>query len=95
MRRILYFACFTLFFLSSCAPSNTSHSAGAQATEQPTTTLLRPSSSIPNIELPAGFQITVYARGLNSPRFMTIGPNGTLFVSDDNNGTIYHVWYQQ
>ena len=82
MRRILYLACFTLFFLSSCAPSNTSHSAGAQATEQPTATALRPSSSLPNINLPAGFQISVYARGLKSPRFMTIGPNGVLLVAN-------------
>lgn len=82
MRRILYLACFTLFFLSSCAPSSPSPSAGTQATEQPTTASLRPSSSIPNIALPAGFQISVYARGLKSPRFMTIGPNGVLLVAN-------------
>jgi glucose/arabinose dehydrogenase len=82
MRRFLYLACFTLFFLSSCASSGTSHSAGTPATEQPTSTALRPSSSLPNIELPAGFQISVYARGLKSPRFMTIGPNGVLLVAN-------------
>jgi glucose/arabinose dehydrogenase len=29
------------------------------------------------------------------PAGITFSPDGTLFVSDDNNGTIYHIWYQQ
>jgi glucose/arabinose dehydrogenase len=87
MRRILYLIYFALFFLSSCASSGTSYSSQEQATKQSTVALSTPnsyatSSSIPNIKLPAGFQISVYAKELNTPRFMTIGPNGVLLVAN-------------
>ncbi|HEV2653677.1 MAG TPA: hypothetical protein VGT82_01910, partial [Ktedonobacteraceae bacterium] len=28
------------------------------------------------------------------PAGVTFAPDGTLFVSDDRNGNIYHIWYQ-
>lgn len=34
------------------------------------------------IRLPAGFQSNIFAAGLNNPRFMTVGPDGTLFVAE-------------
>lgn len=34
------------------------------------------------ITLPAGFGIGVYARGLNGPRMMTIGPDGMLYIAE-------------
>lgn len=32
--------------------------------------------------LPAGFQSSLFAEGLDGPRFMTVGPDGTLFVAE-------------
>ncbi len=81
MRRFLYLAYFTLFFLSSCATSSPSHSAGGSA-KQPASSTAQARASLPGIKLPAGFQISIYASGLKSPRFMTIGPNGTLLVAN-------------
>ena len=38
----------------------------------------------------AGGAITVNGR----PVGITFAPDGTLFVSDDKDGVIYHVWYK-
>lgn len=93
MRRILYFVCLTLFFLSSCASADTSPSTGTPATKQPragssTSSSNATTSSIPDIKLPAGFQISVYAKELSTPRFMTIGPNGVLLVANRADNSI-------
>lgn len=34
------------------------------------------------LELPAGFEASVYASGLDRPRFMAVGPDGTLFLAE-------------
>ncbi len=34
------------------------------------------------LSLPPGFTITAFAQGLNQPRFITFGPDGTLFVAE-------------
>jgi glucose/arabinose dehydrogenase len=34
------------------------------------------------LTLPPGFTATVFASGLDNPRFMTLGPDGTLFVAE-------------
>jgi glucose/arabinose dehydrogenase len=34
------------------------------------------------ISLPPGFGIAVFAQGLNDPRMMTVGPDGTLYVAE-------------
>jgi glucose/arabinose dehydrogenase len=78
-------------FLSSCAGYGGSNVAQAPtapaATPSPgvdatTDTTSLPASSLPGVKLPAGFQISIYAKGLHTPRFMTIGPNGVLLVAD-------------
>ncbi|HEX9446108.1 MAG TPA: sorbosone dehydrogenase family protein [Candidatus Binatia bacterium] len=33
------------------------------------------------VRLPAGFEIRVFARGLIGPRFMTVGPDGMIYIS--------------
>jgi len=33
------------------------------------------------VRLPTGFEISIYARGLLGPRFMSVGPDGHIFVS--------------
>lgn len=41
-----------------------------------------------DILLPAGFEATVFASGLNGPRFGHVGPDGHLYVADRGNGRI-------
>ena len=40
------------------------------------------------LQLPPGFQANVFAQGLNGPRFMALGPDGTIYVADRGNGRI-------
>jgi glucose/arabinose dehydrogenase len=94
--RIFYLTCFFLCFLSGCASSATPPSQpSTQVTQGPTATQTAraadryaATSSIPGIHLPAGFQISVYASGLHTPRFMTIGPNDTLLVANRGGDSI-------
>lgn len=41
-----------------------------------------------SLQVPPGFDVTVYADGLNNPRFMAFGPDGILHVADRGNGRI-------
>jgi glucose/arabinose dehydrogenase len=96
MRRYLSLLVALMFYVSGCASSSGS-SPSQSSTAKPTSTLRSTAtpvptatpnlqaSSIPGIRLPPGFQISVYARDLNTPRFITIGPNGILLVA--NRGT--------
>jgi len=34
------------------------------------------------LKVPAGFAVRIYAKGLNEPRLMTIGPDGILYVAE-------------
>jgi glucose/arabinose dehydrogenase len=43
------------------------------------------------IKLPAGFEISVYATGVNNARSMTLSPNGTLFVGTRSVGNVYAI----
>jgi glucose/arabinose dehydrogenase len=54
-----------------------------------------PSADFPNpappdepIRLPPGFQISVYARGLEEPRMMALGPDGQVYVAERGAGRI-------
>jgi glucose/arabinose dehydrogenase len=40
------------------------------------------------IRLPAGFEIRVFARGLMTPRFMTVGPDNLIYVSMPSMGWV-------
>ncbi len=40
------------------------------------------------LQVPAGFAVRLFAEGLSKPRLMTIGPDGALYVADQNAGTI-------
>jgi glucose/arabinose dehydrogenase len=99
MRRYLSLLVALMFCVSGCASftgSSPSQSPRAKptftlrstATPVPTATPNLPTSSIPGIRLPAGFQISVYARGLNTPRFITIGPNGVLLVANRGSNSV-------
>jgi glucose/arabinose dehydrogenase len=41
------------------------------------------------IKLPPGFEISVYASGVNNARSMTLSPNGVLFVGTRSAGNVY------
>jgi glucose/arabinose dehydrogenase len=45
-------------------------------------------SRLAHLHLPPGFQISVYASGLHSPRFMTVGPDGVLLVADAGSNAV-------
>src|ERR1700730_2625277 len=40
------------------------------------------------LHLPAGFHISIFEAGLNTPRFMTFDPDGTLFVAERGTNSI-------
>src|SRR3954447_7150938 len=40
------------------------------------------------VRLPAGFEIGLFARGLSGPRFMTVGPDGMIYVSMPSAGSV-------
>ncbi|HVU68911.1 MAG TPA: PQQ-dependent sugar dehydrogenase [Ktedonobacteraceae bacterium] len=88
MRRLLCFLLLLIPVLSACTTSGTT-----QALPSPTASTSTPNSpsstpsplveaSIPGLRLPAGFQISAYARDLEQPRFMTQGPGNTLLVAN-------------
>ena len=91
---ILAYSLLILFLLSSCGGSSVSDTPTATAhptmhtTAQPTPTARPILSGIPGLKLPPGFQISVYATGLNIPRFITIGPDGILLVADRGSGSV-------
>lgn len=69
------------------------HASPSPATEaSPTealTVALTPTQVVPPaqpVDLPAGFGISVYQRGLRDPRMMTIGPDGRLYVAERGAG---------
>ncbi|HEX9134190.1 MAG TPA: PQQ-dependent sugar dehydrogenase [Ktedonobacteraceae bacterium] len=97
MRKYICLLVALILFVSGCASatdSNTSQTppeqpgASPRATLVPAATTNLPASSIQGIQLPTGFQISVYARGLSTPRFMTIGPNGVLLVANRGRNTV-------
>lgn len=38
--------------------------------------------AVAEVEVPAGFSVSVFAEGLNGPRFMAVGPDGILYAAD-------------
>jgi glucose/arabinose dehydrogenase len=40
------------------------------------------------VTAPPGFQTTVYARDLQHPRFMAVGPDGTVYVAEQDGGRV-------
>ena len=46
------------------------------------------SGSVASLQLPPGFEASVYAQDLSGPRFITFGPDGALYVADRGNNRI-------
>ena len=75
--------------LTDCAGSSTpkgSATTTATASATPSPTAQQPALSY--VSLPPGFRATLFASGLDGPRFMVFGPDGSLFVANRNAGTI-------
>jgi len=43
------------------------------------------------LQLPPGFEISIYARDLRTPRMIAVSPNDILFVSDIGGGRIWAI----
>jgi glucose/arabinose dehydrogenase len=77
------------------APPSTQASPAGLDERVPVTLEVAPQFQIGNLTetrsltLPAGFQANVFAAGLVSARFMTIGPEATIFVTGMESGQIY------
>lgn len=49
---------------------------------------LLPGGGIASIVLPQGFQSNVFARDLKGPRFMAVGPDGTVYVAEQGGARV-------
>ena len=77
-----------LAVLAGCASSSApkgSATKTATATTSPSPEPLQPALS--NVTVPAGFA-TLFASGLDMPRFMAFGPDGSLFIANRDAGSI-------
>lgn len=55
----------------------------------PPTVTVPPADAVSErLEVRDGFAVRLYANGFAKPRLMTVGPDGTLYVADQNAGTI-------
>jgi glucose/arabinose dehydrogenase len=45
-------------------------------------------AAVATLHLPLGFSATVFASGLQAPRFMAFGPNGALYATESSAGTV-------
>src|ERR1700733_5816024 len=46
-----------------------------------------PKGFLPTV--PAGFQVNVFASDFKQPRWLTVAPNGDIFLADTHGGAIY------
>ncbi len=56
------------------------------AASNTSSTIPRPSGALPQV--PKGFSVSVFASGLSNPRWMTVAPNGDVFLSQPNDGKV-------
>ena len=71
---------------TATAPSPTTTSPTAPSPTSSATTAM---PEMPGeVSLPAGFEIAVFAEGLNDPRMMAIGPDGQLYVAERGAGRV-------
>lgn len=79
---------------ATASPTDTAHptpaaSPGATATPGTGGPVVPPADAASaRLVVPEGFAVRIYARGLQEPRLMTIGPDGALFVASRRGGSI-------
>lgn len=47
-----------------------------------------PDAASARLSVPTGFAVRIYAQGLNTPRLMTVGPDGMLYVAERGAGRV-------
>lgn len=62
-----------------------------QTTSVPGNELSKTDSVLSRIQVPDGFNISIYAEGVQNARAMALGPGGTLFVGSRRAGNLYAV----
>jgi glucose/arabinose dehydrogenase len=72
-------------FFASPGAAQPTGSTTSQTTPTPSPAV---KSELQHLHLPPGFQVSIYASGLHTPRFITMGPNGVLLVADRGSGSI-------
>ena len=58
----------------------------SESASKPAQMIDRPANSA--FQLPAGFQVNVFASGLSRPRWLTVGPNGDVFLAESYDNRI-------
>ncbi len=43
---------------------------------------------VASLQVPPGFEVNIFVDGLNNPRFMTVGPDGVIYVAERGKGRI-------
>src|SRR5579884_2624932 len=84
MRRIGYLT-FILAILCLSSACGTSPGTSVQSTpgiKPQQTAQVNEAALLAPLHLPPGFHISVYASGLRTPRFMTVGPVGSLLIAE-------------
>ncbi len=56
------------------------------AVDNSSTEAARPADALP--KAPAGFSVSIFAKGLNKPRFLAVAPNGDVLVAESDLGRI-------
>jgi putative membrane-bound dehydrogenase-like protein len=75
--------------ISSCGESNKEAAAAEEEVIDTATT--SDGDSLSKINLPAGFEISIYASGIDHARSMTISPSGTIYVGNRGGDKIYAI----
>ena len=71
------------------SPTISPSATATQGTEEPVVPVVPPpDSASARLQVPEGFAVRVYARGLQEPRLMTTGPDGALYVASRRGGSI-------
>ncbi len=76
------------FVIFSCKPKK---ATDAQIETEENETVAEISLPLRKLNLPDGFQIDVFATGIDGARSMTMGDNGTLFVGTRNENRVYAI----
>jgi glucose/arabinose dehydrogenase len=67
-------------------PSHLAPPHATPAVANSSATIARPAGAMPQV--PQGFSVSVFASGLAKPRFLTVAPNGDVFVAESDIGKI-------
>jgi glucose/arabinose dehydrogenase len=79
--------CLAVLFAASCKQDK----KGNASTEAKEVVMDSTDLALLELNLPEGFEIKVFARGVDGARSMAMGDNGTLFVGTRNENTVYAI----